>query len=195
MLDDRFTRVAAAAGLLTGLVLLLNAGRRATLLPDAAGLHAAAPLAEALGMLVLTGLYAHHARSGGRLALVGYVTSFVGLGGLLGAEFVINLVFPEVGAARTQALLHGPAGHEFTVAAMIYLLGSVLFGVTLWMGKLLPRTATVLYVAGSIVIALRGVLPNVTLVPGLLATAVGIGWLSVALAQRVGEAARATVAV
>ena len=185
---DRFTRVAAGSGLLAGLVLLLNAGRRAMLLPDTAGLHAVAPLAEALGLLALTGLYL---RSGGRWALVGYVTSFVGLGGLLGAEFVTNLIFPAVGPGETQTLLHGLTGTEFTVASVLYLLGTVLFGLTLWASRLLPRVAVVAYVLGSAVIALRVFVPNAVLVLGLVALAVGIGWLSVVLVQPV----RARVAV
>lgn len=181
MTDERLTRVVSASGLLTAVVLLLNAGRRATLLPDTAGLHAVAPLAEAFGLLTLTGLYLHHTRSGTRFVLLGYLLSFLGLGGLLGAEFVTNLVFPAVGATETQALLHGLAGTEFTIASIVYLIGSALFGVALWSDRQLPRVATVAYVLGSAVVALRGVLPNVTLVPGLVLAAFGIGWLSVAL--------------
>ncbi|HEX9338698.1 MAG TPA: hypothetical protein VF892_22565 [Pseudonocardiaceae bacterium] len=180
---DRLYRAAALSGLLSALVLVSNAGRRARLLPNAAPLHGIAPLAETFGLLALTGLYLRHRQSGGALGLAGYATSFVGLSGLLGAEFVINLIFPAIGTARANVLLHGLTGTVFLVAAVLFLVGTVGFGAALWRDHVLPRTATAAYMVGGVVISLRNVVPVGALVGGLLVAALGIGWLSVALAR------------
>jgi hypothetical protein len=185
MTDDRFTRLAVLSGLVSAVVLALNAGRRAGLLPNTALLHGVAPLAETAGLIVLTGLYLHQRDTDRGLGLAGYAAGFVGLSGLLGAEFVTNLIFPAVGAAETKTLLAGPTGVEFTVAAVVFLAGTVAFGAALYRRGALPRAATVAYVAGGVVISLRAFEPTSVLVAGLLATAVGVGWLSVALGRRV----------
>lgn len=183
MSEDRLVRLAALSGLVSAVVLALNAARRAGVVPDTAVLHGLAPLAEAAGLLALTGLYLHHRGADRGIGFAGYVGSFVGLCGLLGAEFVINLIFPAVGAAETKTLLAGPAGVEFTVAAVVFLAGTLAFGVALIRRGVLPRVATAAYVAGGVVISLRAFVPNGALVAGLLAAAVGIGWLSVALGR------------
>lgn len=183
--DDRFTRLTVLSGLVSAVVLVLNAGRRAGLLPNVAVLHGVAPLAEAAGLIALTGLYLRQRDTDRGIGLAGYVASTVGLSGLLGAEFVTNLIFPAVGAAETKTLLGGPTGVEFTIAAVVFLVGTVAFGTALYGRGELPRAATVAYVAGGVVISLRAFVPVSVLVAGLLAIAVGIGWLSVALGRRV----------
>ena len=185
MTDDRFTRFTALSGLVSAVVLVLNAGRRAGLLPNTDLLHGIAPLAEAAGLIALTGLYLRLRDTDRGLGLAGYAASALGLSGLLGAEFVINLVFPAVGTAETKTLLAGPTGAEFTIAAVLFLVGTVAFGTALYRHGELPRAATVAYAAGGVVISLRAFVPNSVLVAGLLATAAGIGWLSVALVRRV----------
>jgi len=184
-MTDRFTRLVVLSGLVSAVVLVLNAGRRAGFLPNSALLHGVAPLAEAAGLIALTGLYLRQRGADRGLGLAGYAASVVGLSGLLGAEFITNLIFPAVGAAETKALLGGPTGVEFTIAAVVFLIGTVVFGAALYRHGELPRAATAAYVAGGVVISLRAFVPVSVLVAGLLAVAAGIGWLSVALGRRV----------
>jgi hypothetical protein len=181
-------RLAAYCGLASALLLALNALRRAGVVPTDTFTHAIAPLAESFGLLVLTGLYLLHRERSGRVGLAGYSLSFVGLSGLLGAEFVINLIFPALTKTQTDALLHGPTGRVFAVASVVFLLGAAIFGYTMWRLALLPRAATAAYTLGSVLIALRNSLPSAVFITGLLLAAAGIAALSLALGGRKTQA-------
>ena len=177
----RLYRFAAYCGLASALLLALNAARRTGLVPSDAFTHAIAPLAESFGLLALTGLYLLHRERSGRVGLAAYTLNFVGLSGLLGAEFIVNLIFPVLTTAQTDAFLHGPTGKVLAVAAVVFLLGALMFGYTMWRLALLPRPAVAAYAVGSVLIAVRNVLPGAVLIIGLLFAAVGIGALSLAL--------------
>ena len=180
----RLYRFAAFCGLACALMLTLNAARRTGLVPTSAVTHAVAPLAETFGLLALIGLYLLHRERAGRVGLAAFTLNFAGLCGVLGAEFVINLVFPVLTTAQIDALLHGLTGKVFTIASVILLVGAAAFGVMLWRLALLPRWATVAYAVGSALIGLRGVLPNAVFITGLFVTAAGIAALSIALANK-----------
>ena len=186
-------RCAAFAGFLTAFVLLVNAARRGDAIPDFAVAHAIAPLAETAGLLAVTGLYFWQpARPADRLALIGFGLNFVGLAGLIGVEFIINLIFPTLTSAQVTTLLAGITGVEFKVVSIVFLVGVLLFGTAMWRAGRLPRAGVVLYVVGCIPIGLRGVLPAGTLIPGLVATAIAIAWLSVSMLRDPRSASVAT---
>jgi hypothetical protein len=178
----RLYRLAAWSGVLSAVVLVINAFRKANVIPNTGLTHGIAPLAEALGLLALTGLFLQPRVRVGMVGLIGYGINFIGLAGVLGAEVLINLVFPTVGTEQTTALLHGPTGTVLTIASLLYLVGSVVFGAALWMAGEMPRIAIVAYSVGSAASALRGQLPSFTLIPGLLVLAAGVIWLCASLA-------------
>jgi hypothetical protein len=180
----RIYRSAAACGLACALILVFNAARRAGLVPSNGLTHAVAPLAETFGLLALIGLYLLHRERSGPAGQAAFVLNFVGLCGVLGAEFIINLIFPTLTKAQEDAFLHGPTGKVFTISAITFLIGAAMFGATMWRFALLPRPASVAYAVGSAVIGLRGVLPGAVYVTGLLIVAAGIAALSIALGRQ-----------
>jgi hypothetical protein len=99
-------RIAAVAGLLCALALCFNAARRGGLLPTNEFTRGLAPMAQLLGLPVLTALYLHIRPRAGTLSLVGYAANSAGLAGLVGAEYVIN--FGRVGPARVRCRLSAP---------------------------------------------------------------------------------------
>lgn len=183
MPPTRLYRPAALCGLACALVLTVNAARRTGAIPTTAVTHAVAPLAETFGLLALIGLYLPHRERSGRAGLAAFTLNFVGLCGVLGAEFIINLIFPALTTAQTDSLLHGLTGKVLTIASIVFLLGAATFGTMLWRLALLPRPATFAYVIGSALIALRGVLPSAVFDTGVFIAAAGIGALSIALAR------------
>lgn len=185
---SRLFRFAAFCGLASALLLTLNAARRGGLVSSDTFTHAIAPLAESFGLLALTGLYLLHRERSGTTGLAAYALNFVGLTGLLGAEFIINLIFPGLTTAQTNVYLHGPAGKAFAVASVVFLVGAALFGYVMWRLALLPKAAIAAYTLGSVLIALRNSLPSAALITGLLLAAVGIGVLSLAMGWRKQQA-------
>ncbi|MGW2255982.1 hypothetical protein ACWCXH_38445 [Kitasatospora sp. NPDC001660] len=174
-------RLSAIAGFLCALILLINAGRRGGVIANSDLTHVIAPLGEIFGLVAISGLYFIQRGQGGRLGLVGYGIHFVGLAGLVGAEFILNLIFPALPAAQVTALLGGPAGAALKASSLLFLIGAMLFAAALWRVAVLPRPAVLLYALGCVPIGLRGVLPAVTLPIGLAGFSAALVWLSVEL--------------
>ena len=175
-------RLAGWAGAVSATILVLNAARRGHLIPDNLPVtHVLAPLAEAFGLLLLTGLFLAAQRRIGTLGTLGYALNFLGLAGLLGVEYILNLVFPELTKAQIATLANGLTGTMFTATSIVFLAGAIIFGAALWRSQQTPRAAVAAYVLGATLVALRGVLPAATFPPGVLVMAVGIAWMGITL--------------
>ncbi|TQM35079.1 hypothetical protein [Pseudonocardia cypriaca] len=173
-------RLAAIAGMLCAFAICFNAARRGGLVPSTDLARAAAPLAQLFGLWLLTGLYTSTRERTGVLGLAGYALNSLGLAGLVGCEYVVNFVLPFVPPATVADLLDGLAGAVFTGTQAVLLVGALLFAAALARGGH-PPVAVALYAIGAVAIGLRGVLPDVTLNPGLVLAATGLAWLAAAL--------------
>ena len=120
-------RIAAAAGLGSAAVLLVNAAKRAEIIPTSAVTQLVAPLAQILALALVTALYLGFGRSTGRLGLVAFLLNWLALSALIGVEFVINLVFRYLPSETVQALRAAPLGIALTAASVLFLLGSLGF--------------------------------------------------------------------
>jgi hypothetical protein len=181
MSSSSLFRIAGLAGVLCGLILVFNAARRGGLIPENLFTHGVAPLSPILGLFALTGLYLWQRRESGSLGVVGYGLNIVGLAGIVGIESILNYVFPYLDGATISTLLNGPTRTMFFVISMLFLAGVLTFGLASWRARRLPPTALLLYAIGSIPIALRGVVPEITVPTGQVLAAAGVVWLSLAL--------------
>ena len=114
-------RVAAVAGCGSAAVLLLNAAKRAELIPSSSFTQLIAPVAEILALALVTALYFAFGRRTGTFGLIAYGLNAFALASLIGVEFVINLVFKELPVATVQELRAGPLGVALTVASVAVL--------------------------------------------------------------------------
>uniref|UniRef100_UPI001CA49107 hypothetical protein n=1 Tax=Arthrobacter sp. 9E06 TaxID=2058890 RepID=UPI001CA49107 len=108
----------------------------------------------------------------------GAVISVTSLAGLVGVEFVLNLVFPYIGQDVVAVLRSGPLGIALTVVSMLFLVGTVIFMLALWRTSSVPKGAIILYTATSLPIALRTVFPETVLQLGLVGLAVAAAFLA-----------------
>jgi hypothetical protein len=174
-------KIFAMAGFLSAAILLVNAAKRAGIIPTSPFTQLAAPTAQLAAIGLVIGIYVLVSRRAGALGATGAVISVVALAGLVGVEFVLNLVFPYVDPGVITALRAGPLGIALTVVSMLFLLGTVVFMLALWRGSNVPRGVVVLYTASVIPIAFRTVFPETVLQLGLVGLAVAItllaGWM------------------
>ena len=89
-------RIAAAAGCGSAVVLLINAAKRAEVIPTTTFTQLVAPLAQIMALAFVTGLYFAFGRRTGTFGLVAYLLNALALSALVGVEFVINLVFRDL---------------------------------------------------------------------------------------------------
>jgi hypothetical protein len=184
-------RVFVIAGFLAAIVLVVNALKRAEFLALTPATQLAAPLAQLLALGLIVGLFAATPAVRGRLGSTGVVVYAASLVGLVGVEFVINLVFPYVAPEIIGELRAGPLGTALTVVSIAFLAGTVLFFSALWRVKGSPKIAIVVSVFSTVPIALRAAFPEVALQLGLIGLAIGVSMLAIWL-LRTGRAALAS---
>ena len=177
-------RIAAAAGLGSAVVLLINAAKRAEVIPTSAFTQLVAPLAQILALAFVTALYLAFGRRTGSFGLVAYLLNASALSALIGVEFVINLVFRDLPPDAVAALRAGSLGIALTAASVLFLLGTLAFAAAMLGTREIPALPLVLYAAGAVPIALRAFVPEVLLDLGLTVLAVGIAWLAIWLFGR-----------
>lgn len=179
-------RLTALAGIASAVVLVFNFLRRAEVVPDVAATQALAPLSATFGLIAVTGLFLWHRREGrvGTAGTVGYAINLFGLTGIVGIEYIANVIFPRLDDAVVDELVAGPAGTVFVVISIVFLLGVLAFTGVLLRGDLVPRAAAMLYGAGFAAIALRTLLPDTAVATGGFAAAAGLAVMSLTFYRR-----------
>ena len=177
-------RIGAVAGGGTATILLVNAAKRAEVIPTSPFTQLVAPVAEILALALVTALYLASGRRAGTFGLVAFLLNAFALSALVGVEFVINLVFHDLPAETIQQLRAGPLGVALTVASVAFLLGTLSFVTAMLRSRAIPAAPLVLYAVGAIPISLRAFAPESALDLGLVVLAAGTGWLAVWLFTR-----------
>jgi hypothetical protein len=175
------------AGVGTAVILLVNAAKRAEVIPTSALTQLVAPLAQILALVLVTALYFAFGRRAGTFGLVAFLLNSLALSALVGVEFVINLVFADLPDRTIEALRDGPQGVALTVASIAFLLGTLAFVASMLRTREVPTVPLVLYAVGAVPVALRAFVPEPGLDLGLATMAVGIGWIAVWLFHRSGR--------
>jgi len=188
-------RIGAAAGCGSAIVLLINAAKRAEVIPISAFTQLIAPVAEILALALVTALYFAFGRRTGTSGLVAYLLNAFALSALVGVEFVINLVFRELPADTIAALRAGSLGIALTAASILFLLGTLAFVATMLRTREIPVAPLVLYAVGAIPISLRAFVPEAVLDLGLVVLAAGTAWLAVWLFGRARHIAEPPITV
>jgi hypothetical protein len=177
-------RIAAAAGCGSAVVLLINAAKRAEVIPTSAFTQLIAPVAEILALALVTALYLAFGRRTGIFGLVAFLLNAFALSALVGVEFVINLVFRDLPADTGAALRAGPLGIALTAVSILFLLGTLGFVTAMLRTRKLPVAPLILYAVGAVPVSLRAFVPEAVLDAGLAVLALGIAWLAIWLFGR-----------
>jgi len=176
--DGTLYKLASIAGMGSAFILLINAAKRASLIPATDLTQLLAPFAEVLALGLVIGLFMAVGRRAGLFGAVAFVMNFVALASLEGVEVVINLVFAKLPLETIMELRAGPLGLMLTVTSLLFLVGSLAFVTSMFNGKGVPRIPLVLYAIGVVPIALRAFVPELVLDLGLVTLAAAIAWLS-----------------
>ncbi|MDQ0079342.1 hypothetical protein [Arthrobacter oryzae] len=179
LLPAALIKVFAVAGFLSATILVLNAAKRSGIIPTTPFTQLAAPVAQLAAIGLVIGIYLVISRKVGVLGISGAAMSVTALAGLVGVEFVLNLVFPYLDRDIVAVLRHGPLAVALTAVSLLFLVGTAIFMLTLWRTSTAPKGAVLLYTASTIPIALRTVFPETVLQLGLIGLAAAISWLTI----------------
>src|SRR5829696_7886595 len=171
-------RLAAVAGLASGVVLFINAAKRAGLIPITPATQLVAPLAQALAIILVVGLAAVAMRQSSKYSSVALALNILGLAAVTGVEWVINLVFVGLDPAQIAELRSGPLGTAFLAASITFLLGSLLYSIALLRDGKAPRIPVIAYAIATVPIALRVFVPELVLDAALGLLGASVTWLA-----------------
>jgi hypothetical protein len=172
------SRLAAVAGLASGVVLFVNAAKRAGLIPISPATQLVAPLAQALAIILVVGLAAVAMRQSSKYSSVALALNVLGLAAVTGVEWVINLVFVGLDPAQIAVLRGGPLGTAFLATSVIFLLGSLLYCSALLRDGKAPRIPVIAYAIATVPIALRVFVPELVLDLSLALLGASVTWLA-----------------
>jgi hypothetical protein len=172
------SRLAAVAGLASGVVLFVNAAKRAGLIPITPATQLVAPLAQALAIILVVGLAAVAMRQSSKFSSVALALNILGLAAVTGVEWVINLVFVGLDPAQIAELRSGPLGTAFLAASITFLLGSILYCSALLRDGKAPRIPVIAYAIATVPIALRIFVPELVLDLSLALLGASVTWLA-----------------
>jgi hypothetical protein len=172
------SRLAAVAGLASGVVLFVNAAKRAGLIPITPATQLVAPLAQALAIILVVGLAAVAMRQSSKYSSVALALNVLGLAAVTGVEWVINLVFVGLDPAQIAVLRGGPLGTAFLATSVIFLLGSLLYCSALLRDSKAPHIPVIAYAIATVPIALRIFVPELVLDLSLALLGASVTWLA-----------------
>ncbi len=140
-------------------------------------------------LLGVVGLYARQANASGTLGLVGLALAVLGGSTMIpGGAFYASLI-PQAAEAIAAATEHGMGGAISIAGALGFVVGYVLFGISVWRARILPRDGGVMLAVGALLLLLGAGARLGQSVGAAGAVVMGVGFLRLgaALLRNPGE--------
>jgi len=136
----------------------------------------------AFGPPLLTAVFLGQRHAVGAFGRVAYAVNLLGLGLFGGAAYALNLVLVFLDEAAVDDLMAGPTRFALLASALVFVVGTVLFGVSMVRARTYPRVPAWAYGPVLTVFALAAPLPDTPLTSGLhVAVGIILVWLSIAV--------------
>jgi hypothetical protein len=179
-------RFGAVSGLLCGLFIAVP-GAVEVFTGETVATSAVLGVSPAFAPPLLVALHLAQAGVAGRLGAVGYALNLVGLGLFGGAAFALNLALVHLDTNVLKELLAGPTRFALLGSAVVFVVGSVLFGLAMLRARVFGRVPAAAYTVALPAFALLAPLPDTPLTSGLhVVVGLTLVWLSLALRARLG---------
>lgn len=139
-------------------------------------------LGAAFGAPALYAYQLHQADATGRFGAFAFAVNVIGLGLFAGVGFALNLVLFFLDQATVAAVLDGPTRWAVLGSGAVFVVGTLLFGVSMIRARVLPRVAAVGYTVSLVLLAALASLPDSLLGSAAhVAAAASLVWLSAAV--------------
>jgi len=178
-------RLSALAALLSGACIII--GKLLALLPDPQAGEVFDFLSPLFALFVVVGIYLRQREESGLFGGVAFIVMFIGLALVASLDYFgafIRLQLPEV---AVEQLMEGPSGTAVVVSALIFLLGEILFGISVIRAGVFSKIAAVLFMIGLFPVPLSGVLPDSVVAIGSIVAGIGLIWWGTDLYRLAGS--------
>ncbi len=172
-------RLSALATLVSGVCIVV--GNLLGLLPNPQTGAIIGLFSPLLGLFGLTGIYLWQREQAGVFGGIGYIVVFFGLALIVGLDYAGVFIFPRLEENVLEGLMTGPTGMIFMVSALIYLVGAILFGISVIIAGVFSWIPALLFMIGFVPVTLFAFLPDIVVTIGSIVAGVGIFWFGVSL--------------
>lgn len=181
------TRLAAWCGVLAGLCIGLP-GVVEAFTGETAATSFVLGVAPGLAIPLLAVLHLRQSDAAGTFGAVAYTVNAVGLGLFGGAAFTLNLALFYVDQPVLDELLDGPTRLALLGSAVVFAVGSALFGIAMVRARIHPRVPAVAYAVALPALALAAPLADSVLTSAIHAAAgAAVLWLAATVTERTSE--------
>lgn len=133
-----------------------------------------------IGLFGITGIYLWQSEQSGVFGLVAYVWVFIGLGLIACIDFLGGFISPSLPEDEMTKLGDTPVMLILSISALIFIVGEILFGISVILTGVFSTIAAVLFMIGFLATPLRQVYPIITFIGSILSGS-GIIWWSLSL--------------
>lgn len=172
------TRLGAWSGIAAGLCIALPSAVEAVT-GETAATSFVLGLSPAFAIPLLVVLHLRQSQAAGTFGVVAYTINAIGLGLFGGAAFTLNMALFYLDDAVVKDLLRGPTMFALLGSALVFALGSVLFGIAMLRAGVHPRIPAIAYLVAFPVLAIAARLPDTPLTSAVhLVAGASLIWLA-----------------
>lgn len=175
-------RLSSLAGMLSGLCIIV--GKLLIPLPNRQIGEIFDFFSPLFALPFAVGLYLSQRREAGLFGGIAFMTLFMGLAVVLSLDYFGAFVAPYLHEEVVEQMWESPTGVVAAASGSLFLIGEILFGISVMRAKVFSKTASMLFMVGMFPVPLGGILPESAVVSGSLIAGSGLIWWGIELYQR-----------
>ena len=178
-------RLSALAGILSGTAIIL--GKLLIPLPNRQIGEIFDFFSPFLALLFLVGTYLGHRKESGVFGGIAFIVLFFGLTTVVSLDYFGAFIAPYLPNGMVDQILEGPTGVVFIISGFTFLIGEILFGISVIRAGKYSKIAAILFLVGMFTVPLGSVFPEIVVVIGSIIAGVGLLWWGVELYMLAGS--------
>jgi len=175
-------RLSALAGMLSGLCIII--GKLLIPLPNRQIGEIIDFFSPLLALFFAVGLYLRQQRESGIFGGIGFIVLFLGLATVVCLDYFGAFVAPYLPDGVMEQILESPTGVVAAISGLIFLIGEILFGISVIRAGVFSKFASILFMVGTFFVPLGGIFPESAVVIGSIIAGVGLIWWGIELYRR-----------
>ena len=136
--------------------------------------------AALFGLFAVLGIYLYQLEQAGIFGLIAFVLVFIGLVLIASIDYNSIILLPKFSIEELAKMTEGTGMMILMISGVIFLLGEILFGISIILAGVFSTVAAVLWMIGYLPTPLGGAYPKIVLMGSIL-SAIGIIWWSLEL--------------
>jgi hypothetical protein len=172
-------RLSALAALVSGVCIIV--GKLLALLPDPQAGEVFDFFSPLFGLYAILGIYLWQREQSGTFGGVAFVVVSFGLALVLCLDFFGAFIRLQLAEDTTAQLMDGPAGLVAAISGLTFLVGEILFAISVMRAGVFSKIAAWLFMIGMVPVPLVDVFPFSIVAVGSVLAGIGIMWWGLSL--------------